>query len=120
PWSAQDFADLLGKPGVFLISERAGFALGRTVLDEVELLTLAVAPGAQRSGSGTRLLAEFEHTAQNHGATRAFLEVAITNTAAKALYAGAGWRVDGVRAGYYRAKPAAIDAALMSKALLIP
>ncbi len=118
PWSAQDFSALLDAKGVFLITAETGFALGRAVLDEAELLTLAVVPDAQRCGVGSRLLADFERAAQNRGAMRAFLEVAVTNAAANALYVGAGWHVDGLRKGYFRAKPAAIDAALMSKALL--
>ena len=117
PWSAQEFAQFLKAPGVFLVSETAGFALGRVTLDEGELLTLAVAPVHQRAGAGRRLLARFEDMAENHGATRVFLEVAATNLAAKALYVGAVWQVDGLRRGYYRAKPHPIDAALMSKAL---
>ncbi|MEP0565003.1 MAG: GNAT family N-acetyltransferase, partial [Paracoccaceae bacterium] len=103
--------------GVFLVAEAAGFALGRVILDEAELLTLAVDPDHQRRGVGCRLLAGFEAKAQNQGATRAFLEVATTNLAAKSLYAAASWRVDGLRKGYYRAKPQPIDAAMMSKAI---
>lgn len=117
PWSAQDFADLLASPNVFLVSEDAGFALGRAVLDEAELLTLAVGPMSQRSGIGMRLLAGFESAAQKNGATRAFLEVAATNTAAKSLYVKAGWSKDGLRKGYYRANDRTIDAILMSKVL---
>lgn len=117
PWSAAAFARFLETPGVFFVSDTAGFALGRVILDEAELLTLAVDPDHHRRGIGRRLLALFEKEAQNHGAKRAFLEVATTNLAAKALYAGAGWREDGLRKRYYRAKPAPIDAALMSKAL---
>jgi ribosomal-protein-alanine N-acetyltransferase len=117
PWSARDFEQFLATPGVFLVTEAQGFALGRATLDEAELLTLAVDPDHQRGGIGARLLRGFEQGAENRGATQAFLEVAANNTAAKALYAKAGWTVDGLRKGYYRAKPAAIDAVTMSKAL---
>lgn len=120
PWSAQDFEQFLATPGVFLVSESVGFALGRVTIDEAELLTLAVSPDAQRGGIGTRLLSHFERDAQNHGARRAFLEVAANNNAATALYAKAGWTQNGLRKGYYRAKPFAIDAITMSKALAFP
>ena len=40
PWSREEFAALLGSPGVFAVGEPTGFALGRVVLDEAELLTL--------------------------------------------------------------------------------
>lgn len=117
PWSAQDFESWLAAPGVFLCHRKHGFALGRSALDEAELLTLAVDPDQQGLGIGSKLLADFEGTAAAHGAKRAFLEVAANNTAAKALYAQAGWREDGLRRGYYRAKPNPIDAITMSKAL---
>lgn len=119
PWSTRDFEELLGGAGVFLISQAHGFALGRIVLDEAELLTLAVAPQYQRGGNGSQLLAGFERRAQKSGATSVFLEVAATNSPAQSLYAAAGWATTGVRKGYYRAKPLAIDALLMSKALPI-
>lgn len=117
PWSAETIAGLMNSPGGFVVSRNTGFALGRVVEDEAELLTLAVSPKEQRTGTGTWCLAAFESRAFDEGARRAFLEVAATNTAARALYAKAGWREDGVRSGYYRADPEPIDAILMSKAL---
>ena len=117
PWRARDFAGFLATPGVFLIGSAHGFALGRVTLDEAELLTLAVEPAHQRAGIGAQLLAGFEESAHNLAAKQAFLEVAANNSAAKALYAKSGWRETGLRRGYYRAKPARIDAILMRKAL---
>lgn len=118
PWSEAAFAGLLAQPGVFLASEPAGFVLGRVILDEAELLTLAVAPEARRQGSGRRLLAAFEAEAAARGATRAYLEVAAGNAPARALYAGAGWQEAGVRRGYYRgADRASDDAVILARAL---
>lgn len=117
PWSAETISGLMNSPGGFVVAQEAGFALGRVVEDEAELLTLAVSPQSQRKGTGARCLAAFEREAHARGATRAFLEVAAINAAARALYAKAGWEEDGVRPRYYRADPAPIDAILMSKAL---
>lgn len=100
-WSAQEFADLLRSPGCFPVTRPNSFLLGRIVLDEAELLTLAVAPAARRKGLGRALLREFETLAAARGATRAFLEVASDNPAAHALYLGAGWLVQGVRRDYH-------------------
>ena len=52
---------------------------------------------------GTRApaFAAFEAQAVQKGAARAFLEVAATNAAARALYASAGYAEDRVRRGYY-------------------
>lgn len=118
PWSAAEFAGLLELPGAFLVAEGAGFALGRVVLDEAELLTLAVAPEAQRRGLGARCLAGYEAEAAARGAALSHLEVAADNAAALALYRRAGYGESGRRRGYYAEPPAPpADALLMSKAL---
>ncbi|NNE88999.1 MAG: GNAT family N-acetyltransferase [Silicimonas sp.] len=117
PWSVETILEFVAGPGGFVVANEKGFALGRVIIDEAELLTLAVDPDAQRKGIGGWCLHAFESEAGRRGARRAFLEVAATNQAARTLYAKAGWREDGVRRGYYHAKPAPIDAITMSKAL---
>ncbi|MBN2906636.1 MAG: GNAT family N-acetyltransferase [Rhodobacteraceae bacterium] len=118
PWSADEFAALLDTRGVFLRGDGTGFALGRAVAGEVELLTLAVHPDARRAGRGRALLAAFEAEARAQGATEAFLEVAADNAAARALYAGAGYGLAGCRTGYYTAPGGLrVDALVMRKAL---
>lgn len=114
PWSAAEFAALLGGPGVFLCAGDAGFLLGRVVLDEAEVLTLAVRPEARRRGAGRALLATFEAEAAARGAAAAFLEVAGDNAAALALYRGAGFAEAGRRRGYFGA---GADALALRKAL---
>ena len=118
PWSAATFEVFLGARGCVLATEGRGFALGRVVADEAEVLTLAVHPDARRKGLGRRCLAELECKAARLGAVRAFLEVAVTNEPARALYRVGGYGEDGVRRGYYAAADGQrIDAVLMSKAL---
>lgn len=96
-----------------------GFALGRVVADEAELLTLAVDPSAQRRGIGQTLLQRFEDTAGAAGAEAAFLEVSADNTPATGLYQSAGWAEVGQRPRYYAApdKPSS-DALILRKVLL--
>ncbi|WP_245727256.1 ribosomal protein S18-alanine N-acetyltransferase [Paracoccus isoporae] len=101
PWRADEFADLLSDPAVFLIAAGKGFIIGRCILDEAELLTLAVAPEGRRQGSGRHLVALFQAEATRRGAATAFLEVAADNGAARALYASAGWAEAGRRRDYY-------------------
>jgi len=118
PWSAAEIAGLLTSPGVFVTPESAGFAMGRIAADEVELLTLAVDPGARRQGTGRRLVAAFLQAARTRGAARAFLEVAADNVAAVALYLQAGFTVCGRRRGYYHpASGPAVDALVMERVL---
>ena len=117
PWSAEAFAALLASPLCHLAAAGDGFALGRSAGGEAELLTLAVAPEARRRGLGDRLTAAFEAEAAARGAGAAFLEVALANAPARALYAARGWREAGRRRGYYG--PGA-DAVVMRKDLLAP
>jgi ribosomal-protein-alanine N-acetyltransferase len=120
-WSAREFTDLLSDSSVFALAARdgaAGFALGRAVAGEAELLTLAVAPHARRQGHGRALLEAFEAAARTRGAQEAFLEVAADNTPAIALYARAGYVERGRRRGYYpRPGRAAADALLLGRVL---
>ena len=117
-WSAEAFAASIADPAVFLCGGEAGVALGRVAADEAELLTLAVHPEARRAGLGRRLLAAFERDATVRGSARAFLEVAATNAAARALYAAAGYAEAGRRPGYYRyGTGARQDALILAKPL---
>lgn len=115
-WSTGAFAAALADERCFLIHEGEtpdGFALGRTILDEAELLTLVIAQDVRRRGLGRQLLSQFEQTARERGAAFAFLEVSADNVAARALYEAAGWRTVGKRNGYYEG----IDAIAMRKDL---
>lgn len=123
PWSSNEFASMLTGKGVFLCTSEtdntAGFALGREIAGEVELLSLAVDPEAQRQGIGRALLAGFEAKALQFGATEAFLEVACTNTAAISLYQSAGYAESGKRPAYYTPPTGPkITALLMRKPLI--
>lgn len=101
PWSARAFAAALTAPGALLLTAPDAFLVGRAAAGEAELLTLAVAPEARRRGAGRSLCARFAAAAQAAGADTAFLEVAADNTAARALYAAAGWAEVGRRPRYY-------------------
>ncbi len=102
PWSEAEIEAVLTAPETFLCERTDGFALGRVIFDEAELLTLAVAPSARRRGLGRRLLDEFADSAVLRGATTAFLEVSVENTAALGLYRAAGYSQTGWRKGYFR------------------
>lgn len=115
PWSPGSIAELLAMPGTAgLIAVAgdslapscgpdgpAGLVLWRTVLDEAEILTLAVLPPWRRHGLGRRLLDAATAAARNGGAAALFLEAASSNRAALALYRAAGFAEIGLRKGYY-------------------
>lgn len=115
-WSAEEIAKLAESPG-FAVCDAAGFALGRVVAGEAELLTIAVAPEARRQGVGRAVLAAFEAEARARAAAVAFLEVAADNAAARALYHAAGWAETGRRQGYYTRPTGAVDALVLTKTL---
>lgn len=119
PWNAAEFAGFLADPLVFLLVEGdAGFLLGRTVADEAELLTLAVAPEARRRGLGRKLVSRFLYQSRLRGAESAFLEVAKDNAAAVALYGRAGFAEAGRRRGYYRTLDGrSVDALILRRSL---
>jgi ribosomal-protein-alanine N-acetyltransferase len=101
-WGTDAIALQLALPGVFgWLDKRGGMILARVAADEVEVLTLAVAPEARRQGVGTRLLDAAMTLAGSRGARTAFLEVSDGNTAARALYARAGFTSAGRRPRYY-------------------
>ncbi|WP_292070921.1 ribosomal protein S18-alanine N-acetyltransferase [Brevundimonas sp. UBA7534] len=118
PWSAAVFVDLLAQPGVFAVTEADGFILMRAVLDEAEILTLAVRPSARGAGLGGRLVGQGAVRAAQAGATRIFLEVAEDNAAARALYDRAGFRQIGRRRGYYDG--GRIDALVLERDMAAP
>ena len=117
-WSAAEISDMLASRLTFAIEGDVGFALGRVIADEAELLTIAVAPHHQRKGLGLILLKQFEAESKTRGACWAILEVAQDNAAALALYQRAGYEICGERPGYYsRPDGEQITASLMKKAL---
>jgi ribosomal-protein-alanine N-acetyltransferase len=115
PWAAAAFAGLLDQAGVFVAETPDGFILMRVVVDEAEILTLAVRPEARGRGQGARLVAEGVTAAAARGADRIFLEVADDNAPALALYARAGFVEAGRRAAYYsRSDGSRADALLLT------
>ncbi len=110
PWSAAEIERLMRIMGGFAVlaeGEAAqGFILARTVADEAEILTLAVAPAFRRKGVGRALVEAAAAEAQRRGAKTLFLEVATDNPGAIALYEDAGFSRAGLRRAYY-ARPGA-------------
>ena len=83
----------------------AGLDLGGEVAD---VMTMAVAPGAQRRGLGRRLLDELVARAEGDGAAYLMLEVRDDNTAARKLYDAKGFELLATRRRYYQ--PGDVDA----------
>jgi ribosomal-protein-alanine N-acetyltransferase len=124
PWREEDFEDLLEGDGVFgfLADDPAdgpaGVILCRVSADEMEVLTLGVTHTARRKGVARALMAAALGAARQAGAGACFLEVAVDNDAAAALYAGLGFRRAGIRKRYYdRGAAGQVDALVMRRDL---
>ena len=79
----------------------AGFVLTRHVLDEEELLLIAVVPPARQRGIGTALIKHLFAAARGRGTERIFLEMRRGNPAIH-LYRKFGFEPIGERRNYYR------------------
>ncbi|PWR20243.1 GNAT family N-acetyltransferase [Zavarzinia aquatilis] len=118
PWDADALRPLAFAPGAIALIVPGGFILLRVAADEAEVITLAVDPGWRRRGIGGRLLAAGLGRATQAGATTAFLEVAIDNIAAIALYREAGFTEVGRRRNYYhRPQASPVDALVLARSL---
>jgi [ribosomal protein S18]-alanine N-acetyltransferase len=121
-WSADEILRFAEDPGGFVLvaeeaGETAGFILCRVLAGEAEVLTLAVRPTHRRRGVASSLL-EAALALAALTAEAMLLEVAADNPGALALYAQAGFRTVGRRAGYYaRTGAPAVDAIVMRRAL---
>ncbi|MDO8606968.1 MAG: GNAT family N-acetyltransferase [Phaeospirillum sp.] len=125
PWSARSMAEVLNMPGTEgLIAVDggslrpggtapgpAGLVLWGRVLDEAEILTIAVLPPWRRRGLGGVLLRAAMDAAATAGAASMFLEAAADNVAAVTLYGRHGFERVGLRKGYY----GGIDAVTMRR-----
>ena len=118
-WRADEFEDLLDGAGIYgFLAEAAapaGVVLCRVAAGEVEVLTLGVSNAARRRGVGTALMAAALPAARDLGATEAFLEVAVDNPAAIALYERLGFAARGLRKSYYDRGPAGVMDALVMR-----
>lgn len=77
------------------------YVLGWRVLDEVQVLSLAVDPPWRRCGVGRRLLDDYLSALRGQGVQRVTLEVRASNGPAQELYRALGMSSEGERRGYY-------------------
>jgi len=96
-----------------LVAEMGGRAVGfilgfKHTPFEGRIFWLAVNPGHQNRGVGTRLLIEELKVFRHMGALSATLEVRVSNKKAQALYSSFGFRMIGVFPSYYTDGEAAI------------
>lgn len=104
PWSEKLFQDGLvaGHHATVMLNDQQviGFCILQKVLDEANLLLMAIDPQWQQKGLGYQML---EHAIEQlgEGTAMVFLEVRQSNTAALALYEKIGFAQIDLRKNYY-------------------
>jgi ribosomal-protein-alanine acetyltransferase len=93
-------------PSYFLVSghgqEIKGFISGRRILDEGEILNLAVSPSERSAGVGKALVQALLERFGGENVLQVFLEVRESNLGAISFYQGLRFKQVGKRPGYYR------------------
>ena len=121
-WSEKSILETLDQTNtICLIAEKAGrtagYLLAYTAADEAEIARIAVVKELQRQGAARALLTELESVCGSEGIKKILLDVRSGNSAARALYANAGFKEDGIRQRFY--EDPVEDAILMSRELEI-
>lgn len=105
PWTERNFQDALASGYLCLVARDqgtiCGFAVARLLLDEAELLLIAVLPEQRRQGVAMLLWNEVSHRLHASGARMVHLEVRASNQGAQAFYASRGFVQTGLRRKYY-------------------
>jgi ribosomal-protein-alanine N-acetyltransferase len=106
-WTAQAYRIAASPETPAWIAEQKGQAVGfliaRQVFDEIEILNLAVRPDSRRGGVANLLLREALSHGLKNGATKAHLEVRVSNAPALEFYKRNGFNETGRRPRYYSA-----------------
>ncbi len=105
PWRRSFFRSDLGRQqGLCIVAEEGGQVVGYAVAwgtDELHIANFAVAPESRRRGVGRALMDEVLRFAAAAGARSAYLEVRVSNAAARLFYTTHGFVPTFTRKGYY-------------------
>ena len=121
PWSRNSFAEEIQNPLAHCFVMKGGNGSGqrvigficfRNVIEESELLDIAVHPDYRRRGIGKKLMQFYIDFSRRRGIHTLYLEVNASNQSAIQLYQGFTYEVSGVRKKFYQGKS---DALLMKK-----
>ena len=120
PWTREGFLTYLMKKDTmfFVVEEKEkilGFCSMMTVLDEGDILNVAVRRDRQKEGIGQFLVDSILRMADLQGIRLVHLEVREGNRTARRLYERLGFKEDGLRRNYY--EDPVENAVLMTKAM---
>lgn len=107
PWSVNSVASELKNPlSCWLVAEEdgevAGYVGSQTVMDESDMMNVAVHPDYRRKGIAEKLVMELVEALKKRDSRCLTLEVRASNEPARALYEKLGFVQVGLRKNYYR------------------
>lgn len=107
PWSENSIASELGnRLSVWLVAldedKVVGYVGSQTVIDETDMMNIAVHPNYRNRGVATALIVELTQQLKMRGSKGLMLEVRESNSAAISLYDKHGFLQVGCRRNYYR------------------
>ena len=122
PWSEASIRYELTNPlALWLVAVDgdvvAGYVGSQTVMDEADMMNIAVRPDRRREGLAERLVETLVGRLRERDVRCLTLEVRASNEAAKALYTKLGFQYIGRRPNYYRMPKE--DALILRKEWLI-
>lgn len=117
PWSSREFELCLRQDhfqalGIVCQNTIIAYLTYFILVDEIEIVNLAVREDRRRYGWGQRLLEDLMHLVRDRSLDRIVLEVRKSNQIAQRLYAKNGFMVVGERKRYY--PPTGEDALIMA------
>ena len=107
PWSEKSVASELNNPlSLWLVAQEgerlAGYVGSQTVLDETDMMNIAVHPDYRRCGVAQQLVVQLVADLKRRGSRCLTLEVRASNDPARKLYEKLGFQQIGLRKNYYR------------------
>lgn len=107
PWSERSIAGELDNPLSFWLvctdgEKLLGYVGSQTVMDESDMMNVAVLPEARRQGIAERLILALVEKLKEKGSRCLSLEVRASNEPAIKLYQNLGFQPAGRRPNYYR------------------
>ena len=107
PWSENSIASELENPlALWLVAEKngavAGYVGSQTVMDETDMMNIAVHPDHRRQGIAEALIEALIAVLKRKGSRSLTLEVRVSNENARRLYEKLGFCQAGIRKNYYR------------------
>ena len=107
PWSVTSIeTELTSRLSLWFVAMEGdkvvGYVGSQTVIDESDVMNIAVHPDFRRQGIGEALLETLADALREKGSRGLTLEARVSNTPAVSLYEKAGFRQVGLRKNYYR------------------